>query len=205
MSRLNNRQIRSQNQSGFTLIEVTVTITLAAIVSTIFFTGLNVSLSQYLQLQKTGTQFSELASSSQRIANVLRGTTDFVSLGINEVTVYAYFYPNDTYVSLIRYYLNAESNVLLADVTPMSSNPPNGTPITTNTKTYTVISNYHKAQGSDLFTYLDASGNVLSLPVSDQHIVKGMKILLAVPGSSSSDASQTMTLSISLRNRKTNL
>ncbi len=198
--------VPKQDQSGFTIVELTVSLTLAAIVSTIFFMGFNTSLNQYLYLQKAGTQFSELATSSQRVATVLRGTTDFIALGDNDVTVYAYFYPNNTYVSQIRYYLNAQNDALLADVTPMSANPPNGIPVTANKKTYTVISNYHKVPGINIFTYLDASGNALSLPVSDQHVVKGMKVVLAVPGSeSSSDTGQTMTLSVSLRNRKTNL
>ncbi len=177
-----------------------------AIVSIIFFTVFNTSITQYFNLQKTGSQFSDLAFSSQRVANVLRGTTDFIDIGNNDVTVYAYFYPNNTYVSKIRYYLNAQNNVLLADVTPMTANPPTGVPITGSKKTYTIIENYYKAPSVNLFTYLDASGNTLTLPVSDQHIIKGMQVVLAVPGTGASpNSNQTMTLNISLRNRKTNL
>ena len=203
MSHLNKRT--RINELGYTLVEMVVTLVLIGIVSTVFFTSFTTIVTQYLYLQKSGIQFSELAASSQRLANVLRGTTDFVATADNEVTVYAYFFPNNAYVSQIRYYLNAQSNQLLADVTPMSANPPIGTPVTANKVTYTVITNFYKDPSINLFTYLDASGNTLPLPVSDQHIIKGMRLVLASPGSGSSNATQSMTLNISLRNRKTNL
>lgn len=183
-----------------------ITIALLALVTTIFYAGFNSMVFQYFRSQKTATQFSDLAFASQRVANVLRGTTDFIAVGDNDVTVYAYFYPNNQYVSQIRYYLNATNTSLMADVTPMSGNPPSGIPVTTGKKTYTIIPNYYKASGVNLFTYLDASGNTLPMPIADQHIIKGMKIVLAVPKvDASSTSGQTMTLNVSLRNRKTNL
>lgn len=196
----------SANQSGFTLFEMVITIALIGLISAAFFGGLNTLMFNYFRQQKTATQFSDLAFASQRVANVLRGTTDFISVGANDVTVYAYFYPNNAYVSQIRYYLNPAQNVLLADVTPMSANPPAGSPIVSGKKTYTIIPNYFKAASTDLFTYLDASGNTIPLPVSDQHVIKGINITLAVPKvDNNSKTGQTMTLNVSLRNRKTNL
>lgn len=193
-------------QAGFTLIEMLVTLVLTGIVVIVMYASFNAFISQYFVMQKSGTQFSEMAASSQRLANVLRGTTDFLAVGDNDVTVYAYFYPKNAYVSQVRYYLNTRNNALLADVTPMTGNPPAGTPITANKKTYTIISNYYKAPGVNLFTYLDAAGNPLPLPVSDQHIIKGMKLVLATPGPDTApNTPQTMSLNISLRNRKTNL
>lgn len=194
------------DQRGFTLFEMLVTISLLALFVAVFWGGFNTLVFQYFKMQKTGTQFTELAISSQRVANVLRGATDFVAVGNNDTTVYAYFAPHDTYVSQIRYYLNATNTSLLADVTPMTANPPTGTPITASKKTYTIVENYYKASGVNLFTYLDASGNTLTLPLTDQHVIKGMKITLAVPKTDPGQSgSQTMVLNVSLRNRKTNL
>ncbi len=196
----------AHNEKGFTLLEMLITISLLAMVSLIFYSGFNTLVFQYFKMQKTATQFSDMAMASQRIANVLRGSTDFISVGSNDVTVYAYFYPSNQYVSQVRYYLNATNTALMADVTPMTANPPSGSPVTANKKTYTIIPNYYKATGVNLFTYLDASGNTLSLPVSDQHIIKGMNITLAVPKTDQGSAgSQNMALNVSLRNRKTNL
>lgn len=194
------------NQRGFTLFEMMVTLALLAGVTVVFYASFNTLVFQYFKMQKSGTQFSNLAVSTQRVANVLRGTTDFVSLGDNDVTVYAYFSPNDTYVSQIRYYLNASNTTLLADVTLMTANPPSGALITSSTKTYTIVENYYKAAGVNLFTYLDANGNALTLPLSDQHIIKGIKIVLAVPKTDPGQSgSQSLALNVSLRNRKTNL
>lgn len=196
----------TKDQSGFTLFEMIVTIALIGLISATFFGGLNSLMFNYFRQQKTATQFSDLAFASQRVANVLRGTTDFISVGANDVTVYAYFYPNNANVSQIRYYLNASNTALLADVTPMSANPPAGTPVTSGKRTYTIIPNYFKAPSTNLFTYLDASGNALTLPISDQHVIKGMSITLAVPKvDSNSTTGQTLNLNVSLRNRKTNL
>lgn len=183
-----------------------ITIALIGMISVVFFTGLNTLMFNYFKQQKTATQFSDLAFASQRVANVLRGTVDFISVGANDVTVYAYFYPNNEYVSQIRYYLNASNTALMADVTPMTANPPSGTPVTSGKKTYTIIPNYFKAPSTDLFTYLDASGNTLAMPIADQHIIKGINVTLAVPKQdSNSTTGQKMTLNVSLRNRKTNL
>ena len=183
-----------------------VVISLLAIIVAIFYGSFNTLVFQYFKLQKTGTQATELSISTQRIANVLRGTTDFISVGENDVTVYAYFSPSNSYVSQVRYYLSGDQKSLLADVVPMTANPPTGTPLTGQMKTYTIVENYYKDPSVDLFTYLDASGNELALPIADQHVIKGLNIVLAVPKTdAASPGSQTVSMNVSLRNRKTNL
>lgn len=195
-----------RNQSGFTLFEMLIVISLLAIIVAIFYGSFNTLVFQYFKLQKTGTQATELSVSTQKVANVLRGTTDFISVGANDVTVYTYFSPSNSYVSQVRYYLSADEKSLLADVTPMTANPPTGTPLTANKKTYTIVENYYKDPSVNLFAYLDASGNELTLPIADQHVIKGIKIVLAVPKTdSASPGSQTVSMNVSLRNRKTNL
>lgn len=195
-----------QSQSGFTLFEMLIVISLLAIIVAIFYGSFNTLVFQYFRLQKTGTQATELSVSTQRIANVLRGTTDFISVDDNDVTVYAYFSPSNSYVSQVRYYLSGDEKSLLADVVPMTANPPAGTPLTAQKKTYTIVENYYKDPGTDLFAYLDASGNTLTLPIADQHVIKGIKIVLAVPKTdAASPGSQTVSMNVSLRNRKTNL
>src|SRR5581483_3749292 len=116
----------SRHSRGFTLVEVLVTMAVAAIISLTAFTVFSTLFNQYFGLQADGSEFTNLATESQRIANVLRGTTDIVSATSSDLTAYAYFSPNDTYVSQIHYYLNAGSTTLYADVTPMSANPPTG-------------------------------------------------------------------------------
>jgi len=185
------------------LVELMVVITMSGIISTTFFVFYNDSLSQYLALQKDGSDFSDLATQSQRLANVLRGITDIVSDSNNDITCYAYFYPNDTYVSKIHYYKSADNKKLYADVIPMDANPPIGNPIMAQEKIYTIIPNFYQSPSLNTFVYLDDTGSPLTMPISDEHIIKGIQVNLAVQGAHSSD--QAVNLQVSLRNRKTNL
>lgn len=148
--------------------------------------------------------FGEMAQQSQRIAQVLRGLTDIVSESGNDLTAYAYFSPVDNYVSLTHYYLDSTGKKLMVDVTPMDANPPIGSPIASQKKTYTIISNYYQAPGASLFTYYDANDQVMNLPISDEHSILEIRVNLAEPASHGS-GQQTLDTVVSLRNRKTNL
>jgi prepilin-type N-terminal cleavage/methylation domain-containing protein len=193
-------------QAGFTLVEMLVAMGLAGIVATMAFTFFNTSLSQYVALQAEGSSFTDVAAQSQRLASVLRGVTDITAASATDLDCYAYFAPSDQYVSDIHYYKSADGKKLLADVTRMTSNPPEGTPISGSLQTFTVISNYYQVPGVDLFTYLDASGNTLTLPLSDLRTIKGIQVALSAQGNQQvQNSSQTITLQVSLRNRKVNL
>lgn len=194
---------KSSSSAGFTIIELLVVISLVAIVSTFAFTFFNTSINQYLSLQQNSDAFNDLSSHYQRLANVLRGLTDISSASDNDLTVYAYFSPNDAYASLIHYYITGGK--LLADVTPLTANPPNGTLITSQKKTYTIINQFVSIPGVPTFVYIDAANTILTTPVVDQHTVKSIKVNLAVPSKSPSLTNQSLTLQVSLRNRKTNL
>lgn len=193
-------------QSGFTLIELLIAIVLASILTMTSVAFFSSTFNSYIKLSQDSSQLSQLAQQSQRIAKVLRGLTDIVSLSDNEITVYAYFSPADEFVSQIHYYKNGAGTILYADVTNMTSNPPTGTLITSSTKTFKVIDNFHTVSGTSLFTYLDGGGTAIATPIADQHIVKGIKITLAVPSTDAAAGQYTTTsLQVALRNRKTNL
>jgi prepilin-type N-terminal cleavage/methylation domain-containing protein len=194
----------SAAERGFTLVELMIVIVLIGIISGTMFLFFNNTFSQYFALQKDGSNFTNLATQSQRIGNVLRGLTDIISETSDDLVVYAYFAPSDTYVSQIHYYENADNTKLMADVTHMTANPPIGTLITSSEKTYTIIPNFYQASGVNLFTYLDASSNALTLPIADEHTIKAIQVNLAAQ-TSRSTTDQTMSLQVSLRNRKTNL
>ncbi len=191
------------HQRGFSLVELVIVMTLVLILSTMFYTFFKTNLFTYLNLQKDASSFTDVAGQSARIANVIRGATDITSAAANDLVAYAYFFPTDTYVSEVHYYLNADSTVLYADVTPMTSNPPIGTLITANKKTYTIISDFQQTQGQTLFNYLNSSGSVMTLPIADLHTIKGVRVNLGAD--TSGTVNQAITLDVSLRNRKTNL
>ena len=208
MSSLNKPAARKaiKNAAGFTIVELTVTMIIAALVSLTAFTVFNTLINQYFGLQEEGSEFTNLAVESQRVADVLRGLTDIVSESNTDITAYAYFSPDDSYVSLVHYYLNASSTTLYADVAPMTANPPIGTPITAQKTTHIIINDYHVLTGVKLFVYLDDSNNVLALPIADEHTIKSIQINLAVPADfPTPNGNQAMSLEVNFRNRKTNL
>lgn len=181
-------------------------ILVAAVVSTTLFTFFNTQLNQYFKLSADSQNFSDLAVQSQRIAKVLRGATDISVANDSDITVNAYFAPRDSTVSQIRYYKNAAGTKLYADITPYSSNPPSGTLQTNNKKTYTIIENFQTIAGFKLFVYLDSGGNVIPTPIGNLNTIKNIQINLAVPAKNpTQNGNSTMTLQVSLRNRKTNL
>lgn len=195
-----------RNQKGFSLAEFVIGLSVLAIIILIAYPFFNTTLRQFFTLEQEGLMFSQLSMQSQRIAKVLRGATDVTQATHTEVTVYAYFAPNDTYVSLIHYYKNAAGTKLFADVTPMTANPPTGTLLSAQMRTVTIIENFYSAAGVNTFEYLDAAGSTLSMPISDLHTIKGARVNLAVPITlPSQSGNDTITIQVSMRNRKTNL
>jgi len=198
--------LRKLANDGFTIVELSMVMILIAIISTATYTFINTSTSQYLALQQDGIVFGDLAFQSQRIAQVVRGLTDISQASADEITMYAYFYPKDSYASLVRYYSDSTKTNFYADVTTMTANPPIGTPIASTKKTYTIISPFYAPTGISTFTYLDSFGATLAMPITDLHTIKEIKITLAVPVKAPVvKGNDSISLLVSLRNRKTNL
>ncbi|HKX72513.1 MAG TPA: prepilin-type N-terminal cleavage/methylation domain-containing protein [Candidatus Saccharimonadales bacterium] len=196
----------SRRNQGFSLAEFVIGLSIIGILIVVAYPFFNTTLRQFFVLEQEGLMFSQLSMQSQRLAKVLRGATDITQATNTEVTVYAYFAPNDTYVSLIHYYKNAAGTKLLADITPMTANPPTGTLLTAQQRTVTIIENFYSAAGVNTFEYLDAAGNTLAMPISDLHTIKGARVNLAVPITlPSQSGNDTITIQVSMRNRKTNL
>lgn len=193
-------------ERGFTIPELLITIGLIGVVVTLAAPVFANTFRDYFALNYRNEQFTSIAGQSQRIANVIRGLSDINTATANELDIYAYFYPNDSYVSKVRYYLSPSQDKLYADVTPMTANPPTGTLLEANKKTYTIISNFKKINNVNLFKYIDQNNNELSMPISNLEAIKAIQINLSVRDNNTANSGQqTMSLSVSLRNRKTNL
>lgn len=188
---------------GFTIIEVLIATSIAAILIVIAYGLFNGTIGQYNLMSQDAVNFSQLSMESQRVTKILRGSTDVLEATNSAVTVYAYFTPRDATVSKIRYYVS--STQLKADVTQMTANPPIGTPVPNSTVTYTIISKLQTG-GLNVFDYLDSAGGILSLPIADLHTIKGIRVTLKAPPSKYVSANgTTVTSDVALRNRKTNL
>lgn len=196
--------MRLASKRGFTLVELLVVMVVIGVVSATFSTFFLNYVTLYSSYQKDANNFSELAGQATRISDVLRGTVDIISESNNDLSAYAYFAPTDTYTSVVHYYLNASQTAVMVDVTPMTANPPSGTLITSSKKTYTIITKYVAVPGVNLFTYYDASGSAMSLPIANEHTIVSIGVALAEPASHSAKGQQ-FSITVSLRNRKTNL
>jgi prepilin-type N-terminal cleavage/methylation domain-containing protein len=189
------------SQSGFTIIELLVAMTLAVLIGITFFTFFKTSMVQYLNLQQDGSTATTLAAQEARLTTVLRSVTGILSASNNDLVVYAYFYPSDTYVSQLHYYIS--NGQLLVDLSRMTSNPPIGTVIAGSSKTYTIIPNLYQGGSAPLFVYIDSSNTNLSSPVTDLNAIKQIQVNLA--GTLAAGGNQAMSVQVDLRNRKTNL
>lgn len=200
------RKSIANNKFGFTIVELLITISILSIVLAMVFPFIIYTFKTYFSLQYENEQYSSVGSHAQRVAGVIRGLDDIISADADELEIYAYFYPNDNYVSQIKYYLSSDQSKLLADVVPYTANPPIGAPITSQQKTYTIIDNFYKVSGINLFKYLDQDNNELSLPISSLDSIKAISVNLAVRGEQgSSPDAQSLYQTVTLRNRKTNL
>ena len=191
---------------GFTVIELSVSIVLIGIATLVLYGIFGSTSKNYFSLQQDSVQFNSVAFQTQRIAAVVRGLTDITEATSTTLKFYAYFSPNDSYVSFLHYRLEGAGPSLLADVTPMDANPPNGNLLTAQKKTSTIIQTYSNQSGVGPFEYLDAAGVVIPQPIADLNTIKGVRITLAqqFENSQLTDIHKN-SVTVSLRNRKTNL
>lgn len=195
----------NKTERGFTVLELLVTMTITAILSTIVLQVFVGTFSAYMKLQKESSALSQLSFQSNRVTNVLRSTISIESANDNDITLYAYFYPSDAYASKVKYYVqtNGSTKSLVADLTPMTANPPTGTTIDAKKKTVTIVNNLTIPQSGKLFTYLNAGNGVIAAPVTDTSIIKSIKLSLGI--SVDKTTVQNMDVQIVIRNRKNNL
>ena len=195
---------RKRSEQGFTLVELLVSMTVLVMMSLVFLVFFKSALFDYLNLQTDATNLTELSTQEMRLGNVIRGLTIINSASANNLSMYAYFNPNDTYVSLVDYYLqqNGKSMDLLASVTPMTANPPIGTPLTSQMHTYTIMDDYYEPSNVSLFTYLDDTDSPIALPISNLEEVKAIQINLGTP--LTNGGKQAINVQVTLRNRETN-
>ena len=195
---------KAHSQQGFTLVELLISMTVLVMMSLVFLVFFKSALFDYLDLQTDATNLTQLSTEEMRLGNVIRGLTVINSASANNLSVYAYFNPNDTYVSLVDYYLqtSGKSTDLIASVTPMTANPPIGTPITSETQTYTIMNDFYEPSGGSLFTYFDDTFSPITLPINNLEEVKAIQINLATP--LTNGGNQAINVQVTLRNRETN-
>ncbi len=200
---LNKKTVK--NNKGFTVLEVLISVSLLSIIGLTAYSFTTESITNFLHLEEDGLRLSTITDESQRIAKVVRGATDVSTATYTNLSIDGYFSPGDAYVSKIDYYKSADGKNLLADVTPYTVNPPIGSLITASKKTYTIIDNFYTPASVNTFTYLDSAGGILSMPITELRTIYGIRVSLSVKTTTNSTSFSTISLDVSLRNRKTNL
>lgn len=199
----NNLKLNSKiNQKGFTLTEMIIVLVTLGIVLSAMYTFFGNSMNQYIKMQDDGLAFSEVSAGSQQISSVLRGVTQIADAQANSLTIYAYFSPQDTHESLVKYYLNNDNSKLLADITPCSANYPNCVVTGITPKTVTVVDKFYKTS-SPIFQYLNSDN--IAVATGDINSIKNIQTTLAVKPNASVTNPTLITNYINLRNKKTNL
>ncbi len=193
---------RTGLQSGYSLIELLLVMSLTTMIATplVIFTYKGLTSYEFLQAQSNTS--TELSSLSARIAKVVRGATGIVTASSNTLTIYGYFSPQDTTIKKIRYFTSGTN--LNIGVTPPTGTAPNyaynsSDEVITTTR-------IDLAMGSNpMFTYYDDAGNVLGPGFSNSQI-KAVGIYVAAnPRTKQLSVPIAITTRVTLRNFKTNL
>lgn len=197
---------RPNKQSGVTIAELLVVMIASSILLTTLYVFTSSSINDFMRLQADGLAHNKLSESSSRITKVMRGINQIETAEADSITAYSYFAPHDTYTSKIRYYLNANQDKLLADVTPMTANYPIGSLLTNQMRTVTIIDGFKKVPNKDTFMYYDGELTQLTSPVADKQTIKNITVQLFVKKYKSTNPNYVSTVSsVNLRNRKSNL
>ena len=197
---------KPSKQSGITITELLVVLIASSILLTTLYVFTSNSINDFMRLQAEGLAHNKLSENSTRITKVMRGINQIEVAEADTITAYSYFAPHDLYTSKIRYYLNANQDKLLAEVTPMTANYPIGTLLTNQTRTVTIIDGFKKVPNKDTFMYYDGELTQLTSPVTEKQTIKNITVQLFVKKYKSTNPDYVSTISsVNLRNRKSNL
>lgn len=197
---MSRRSIRS---SGFTLVELMVSISLIGTLLAVFSIFFINNYQSYLNLQQNTLRANDLSNGLQRIARVLRGLNAITEAKDNILSGFAYFTPRDTTLSKVRYFYDTSSRTVKVGVTPASGTAPNYTYIQSSEVITTIIDNVNVT--APIFTYLDLTGVESSFTTDTLKDIQTIKITLTSDKAGIYARDYQLQTAVSLRNRKTNL
>lgn len=192
---------RSKWTSGYSLIELLFVIAIISIMTTSLVALVTQSSRGYRYLQTQSEASVDLSNTLNRVAKVVRGTSDVISAQPNSLSIYAFFSPNDAVVNKITYFV--QGSTLKATVVPPTGTAPNYTYDDANGTTYTLADDLTGA--GTVFNYFDASGIQLGSGFSVSQI-KQISIEVTInPNTKVLRKPLTSQTTVTLRNKKTNL
>ncbi len=193
------------DSKGFTLFELIVVMMVSSFLLISLFGFTSRSINSFMKMQAEGLARSKLADGVFRVSQVLRSSNFVEEANADSFTAYAYFAPQDLYTSKIRYYLSPSQDQLLADVTPMTADYPVGTLLTGQQRTVVVIDKFYKRTSYPTFQYFTSTNTELSAPVSNMDSIDNITVNLYTKVYQATDEYKSSTLTVNMRNRKSNL
>lgn len=196
-------KLKNNSENGFTLVELMVVIVILSTTSILFANFFIQGYQGYLSLQGRALQDNDVSNSLQRVSRVLRGMNSISIATSSEIEGFTYFTPRDALLSKVRYYYDSSDNKIKVAVIPASGTAPN---YTYNVSDQKIINIAEGIDGSKaIFEYLNSANNVQVFTAANFKEIKGIKISLKQLPTSYNQNPISLSTSVTLRNRKSNL
>ncbi len=196
MSRHNHKE------SGFTMVELLVVAVVSALISGMIFVFFWSSIRSFFTIEETSIAVNDKLRVVYRVSQVLRSGTTITEASSTAITIYAYFSPQDSTLSQVRYVYDSGAKTLSVTRIPAQGTAPNYTYPPASGTTTTLLKNF--TASGNVFSFKDANGNTGPFNTNTYKDIKEVTIDLNSPSAREQSANQLKT-NIVLRNRKTNL
>src|SRR5689334_7434610 len=95
---------RNPRQRGFAMVELLISAVIVGILSGVIFLFFNTAFQDFFKIQQSSITVNDKTRVMYRMAQVLRSGTTISEATANSLTIYAYFSPQDSVLSQVRYY-----------------------------------------------------------------------------------------------------
>lgn len=193
---------KSDAQAGYSMVELLISALIVGIMSGTLFIFFGSAFNNFFKIQESSIMVNDKTRTLYRIAQVIRSGTTIAEATADNLTIYAYFSPQDTTLSQVRYYYSSASKTVKVDRIKAVGTAPNYTYPIANKQTFTLIDQIILT--GNLFSYLDANGDNGPFTAPTYKDIKTISIDLNTASNYKTTASQLKT-TVEMRNRKTNL
>lgn len=194
---------RSSRQSGFSMVELLISTLLVGIMSGVIFIFFSSAFENFFKIQQSSIVTNDKIQVIYRMAQVIRSGTTITEASSSALTIYAYFSPQDSVLSQVRYSYSSTAKTVTVERIKAVGSAPNYTYPAANKETRVLLR--ETSLSGDLFSYRDANGTAGTFSIDTFKDIKTVIVdLNTARDFKTSDASQLKT-SVEIRNRKTNL
>lgn len=189
-------------EAGFSMIELLIVAVVLGIMSGVIFVFFNTSIVSFFRIQESAILTSNQTSAIYRMGQVIRSATRITEATDSAITMYAYFSPQDSTLSQVRYNYNSATKSLEVERIRATGTAPNYTYPVANKETRQILTNVQLQ--TPIFSYRDALGSTGPFDATTYQDIKSVTLDIKTNGTRKVNGSE-MKLQLSIRTRKTNL